>query len=191
MIRLPRTIRLDPSDTVIFARAAEPGEWAVTGTFLFAGRPPADLGRKERIAFRSGFLGIVSFGWSTLVVVSEASADERAQAVGVLAAQLVDRLGAPGVAEAIPAAEEEVAFAEDLCRDHAVGTLIALHRAGEESSIRERFRTLKPRDETAFSAGYLRGHDRAFHVVEIDGDDGEADGETVDLRTFGHGEDGR
>lgn len=191
MTRLPRTIRLDPSDTVIFAQAAEPGEWAVTGTFLFAGRPAADLGRKDQIAFRSGFLGIASFGWSTLVVVSEARADERARAVAALAAQLVDRLGAPGVDQAMPAAEEEIGFAEDLCRDHAVGTLIALHRADEGGSIRESFRTLKPRDETAFSAGYLRGHDRAFHVVEVDDEDGDEDGETIDLRTFGHQEDGR
>ncbi len=62
MIRLPRTIRLDRSDTVIFAPAAEPGEWAVPGTFLFAGRDAASLDRKERIAFRSGFLGVAGFG---------------------------------------------------------------------------------------------------------------------------------
>lgn len=34
-LKLPRTLRLDPSDTFVFAQAAEPGEWAVTGTFLF------------------------------------------------------------------------------------------------------------------------------------------------------------
>jgi hypothetical protein len=37
-----------------------------------------------------------------------------------LAAQFVAHLGAPDVATARPAAEEEVALAEDLCRDHAV-----------------------------------------------------------------------
>ncbi len=171
MTRLPRTIRLDASDTVVFARAAGRGEWAVPGTFLFAGRDPESLTRKEAIAFRSGFLGIESFGHSTLVVVTEARAEERAAAVEALAQQFVIHLGAPDSVTARPAAEEEIALAEDLCRGHAVGTLIALHRGWEDNAIRERFRTLKPRDETAFSAGYLRGHDRAFYIVETDEDD--------------------
>ena len=168
MIRLPRTIRLDASDTVVFTSPAEPGEWAVAGTFLFAGRSPETLSRKEQIAFRSGFLGIDSFGHSTLVVVSEATDDERAGAVETLAGQLVARLGAPDTATARPAAEEEIALAQDLCRGHAVGTLIALYRSREGEAIREQFRTLKPRDETIFAAGYLRGLDRAFSMVETD-----------------------
>jgi hypothetical protein len=173
VIRLPRTIRLDASDAVVFASAAEPGEWAVAGTFLFAGRPAETLSRKEQIAFRTGFLGIDSFGHSTLVVVSEATAEERAGAVEALARQLVARLGAPDMAVARPAAEEEITLAQDLCRGHAVGTLVALERSREGVAIREQFRTLKPRDETAFSAGYLRGHDRAFSLVETDEDDAE------------------
>jgi hypothetical protein len=35
MLKLPRTIRLDPSDTFVFERAADPGEWAVSGAFVF------------------------------------------------------------------------------------------------------------------------------------------------------------
>ncbi len=169
MIRLPRAIRLDASDTVVFAHAAEPGEWVVPGAFLFAGRDPDSLSRKERIAFRSGFLGVEGFGHSTLAVVSEAGAAERAAMTEALAAQLVARLGAPDLATARPAAAEEVALAEDICRSHAPNTLIALHREHlGDGSIRERFRSLKPRDETVFSATRLRGHDRAFHVVETD-----------------------
>jgi phenylpyruvate tautomerase PptA (4-oxalocrotonate tautomerase family) len=175
VIRLPRTIRLDASDTVVFAHAAEPGEWAVPGTFLFAGRPASSLSRKEAVAFRSGFLGVESFGHSTLVTVTEATSEERAAMVSRLAEQLVAHLGAPDVATARPAAEEEVALAEDLCRGHAINTLIALHRREEEGTIREQFRTLKPRDETAFSAGFLRGHDRAFHIVEEDEEDEAVD----------------
>ncbi|MFD0858707.1 DUF6505 family protein [Roseovarius aquimarinus] len=184
MIRLPRTIRLDRSDEVIFAPAAAPGEWAVPGTFLFAGRDPETLSRKERVALRSGFLGIESFGWSTLVTVSLVRREDRDAAVAALAAQLVAHLGAPGIEVAMPAAEEELALAEDLCRGHAEGTLIALHRSHEEGALRERFRTLKPRDETAFSAGYLGGHDKAFHFVETDEDEGE---DVVDLRGLAEG----
>ena len=182
MIRLPRTIRLDRSDEVVFAQAATPGEWAVPGTFLFAGRDPDTLGRKEQIAFRSGLLGVESFGWSTLVTVTFVRPSDRDEAVEMLARQLIDKLGAPDMDAARPAAEEEMTLAEDLCRGHAEGTLIALHRTQADGGIREQFRTLKPRDTTAFSAGYLSGHDKAFHVVETDEDDEEA--EHFDLASF-------
>ncbi len=184
MIRLPRTIRLDRSDEVIFAPPATPGEWAVPGTFMFAGRPAEDLNRKEKVAFRSGFLGIDSFGWSTLVMVSIARNEDRAEAVQALARQLVAQLGAPDIAAALPAAEEELALAEDLCRGHAEGTLIGLHRTADGAGIREQFRTLKPRDTTAFSAGYLSGHDKAFHFVETDEN---AEEDAFDLSSFAEG----
>ncbi|MCU0816042.1 MAG: DUF6505 family protein [Cypionkella sp.] len=171
MTRLPRTIRLDPSDKVVFAHAAEPGEWAVPGTFLFWGRTAESLSRKEAIAFRSGFLGVDSFGHSTLVAVQEARPDERAAVVERLAEQLVAHLGAPSLAVARPAAEEEVAMAESLCRDHDLNTLLALHRKHEDGAIREQFRSLRPRDETAFSASHLQGHDRAFQFFEEEAED--------------------
>lgn len=180
MIKLPRTIRLDRSDAVIFAPAAAPGEWAVPGTFLFAGRDPASMGRKEQIAFRSGFLGAESFGWSTLVTVTLVRAQDRDEAIALLARQLIAKLGAPDMAAAMPAAAEEIAMAEDLCRGHSEGTLIALHREQGETGIREQFRTLKPRDTTAFAASYLGGHDKAFHLVETDDDTDE----TFDLAAF-------
>ncbi len=44
MLKFPRTIRLDPSDTFVFERAAVPGEWAVSGAFAFWNRDPARLG---------------------------------------------------------------------------------------------------------------------------------------------------
>ena len=77
MLKFPRTIRLDPSDTFVFERAAEPGEWAVSGAFVFWNRDPATLGQKQRVALRSGFLGIDSLGWSTLAIVTEATEAER------------------------------------------------------------------------------------------------------------------
>ncbi|KIN71946.1 DUF6505 family protein [Sulfitobacter guttiformis] len=183
MIRLPRTIQLDRSDNVIFAPAAVPGEWAVTGTFVFAGRESDSLNRKEQIAFRSGFLGIESFGWSTLVTVTLVRPQDRDDATQILAQQLVDRFGAPDMAAALPAASEEMALAEELCQGHAEGTLIALHRTTAEDGIREQFRTLKPRDTTAFSAAYLGGHDKAFHMVETD----EEAEEHFDLAAFMEG----
>src|SRR3982750_1536840 len=77
MLKLPRTIRLDPSDAFVFERAAEPGEWAVTGSFLFFDQDVTALAGKGRAAFRAGFVGVESLGFSTLVMVAEASEAER------------------------------------------------------------------------------------------------------------------
>ena len=52
-MKLLRTIRLDPSDTFVFEHAAEPGEWAVSGAFMFWDRDPASMEGKARAAFRS------------------------------------------------------------------------------------------------------------------------------------------
>src|SRR5947208_5802046 len=127
MLKLPRTIRLDPSDTFVFERAAEPGEWAVSGAFAFWNRAPAALNQKQRVALRSGFLGVDSLGWSTLAIVTDATAADRRAMVERLATQLLDKFGAPDRAAARKAAEEEVAFAASLC-DHPPQTLLAVQR---------------------------------------------------------------
>src|SRR5947207_2327583 len=168
MLKLPRTIRLDPSDTFVFARAAEPGEWAVSGAFVFWNVDPAKLDQKQRVALRSGFLGIDSLGWSTLAIVTEATEAERQAMVEHLAGQLVEQFGAPDMAAARGAAEEEVAFAASLC-DHPAQTLLAVQRSLENGEIRERFRTLKPR-EAAAGADRLHAHAPAFTFHEVEGD---------------------
>jgi hypothetical protein len=178
MLKFPRTIRLDPSDTFVFERAAEPGEWAVSGAFVFWNRDPAALGQKQRVALRSGFLGIDSLGWSTLAIVTEATEADRLAIVERLAGQLLEKFGAPDFEAARLAAEEEVAFAASLC-DHPPQTLLAVQRSVENGEISERFRTLKPR-ETAPGADRLHAHASAFTFHEIEGDvDGPA--EEVDL----------
>jgi Family of unknown function (DUF6505) len=143
-LKLLRTIRLDPSDTFIFERAAEPGEWAVPGGFVFFDADPTALEGKARVAFRSGFLGIASLGFSTLVQIVEVSDEDYATAIESLAGQLVARFGAPDVATARRAAAEEFAFTASLT-DHPPDTLIAMHRVHADGAIHETFRTLKPR----------------------------------------------
>ena len=103
-MKLIRTIRLDPSDTFVFERAAEPGEWAVSGAFVFWNADVAKLEGKARSAFRGAFLGVESLGWSTLVQIVEASDADRAAAVERLAQQLVAQFGAPDIAAARAAA---------------------------------------------------------------------------------------
>jgi hypothetical protein len=172
-----RTIRLDPSDSFVFARAAEPGEWAVTGSFLFWGRDPAGLEGKERTAFRAGFVGVDSLGFSTLTVAQPIRPDERAAAVEALARHLRDELGAPDLDTARAAAEEEIAFAIALA-DHDEGTLVAMHRFVEDGEVREQFRTLKPREHVA-GTDSLHAHARAFSFHEVVEDEEPA--EQVDL----------
>ena len=141
-MKLLKTVRADTSDTFVFDEAAEAGEWAISGAFMFANLDSATLSGKRRTAFRSGFLGINSFGWSTLARIVEASEEQRSTAVEQLAARLVERCGAPDPATARAAAEEEMAFAASLC-DHAPGMLIAVARRYENEAIRESFRTLQ------------------------------------------------
>lgn len=161
-MRLLRTIRLDPSDTFVFERAAEPGEWAVSGAFMFADADPEALEGKFRAAFRGGFLGVASLGWSTLAQIVEASEADRQTLVESLATQLHERLGAPDLATARVAAEEEVAFAASLC-DQPRDTLIAVRRTVEDGAIREAFRTLHPRG--------TRKPMRAFSFLEVENEE--------------------
>jgi hypothetical protein len=126
---------------------------------------------------RAGFLGIESLGWSTLTQVVDATDADRAAAVERLAAQLVARFGAPDLAAARPAAEEEIAFAASLC-DHPPGTLIAMHRVLEDGALRETFRTLKPRE----GAKPLR----AFAFLDVEGEEAGAE-DNVDLVNLAEG----
>ena len=169
-MKLLRTIRLDASDTFVFDAAAEPGEWAVSGAFVFWHKDPATLDGKARAAFRSGFLGVASLGWSTLVQIVETNAAERAQLVALLAEQLTRHFGAPTTAAATAAAEEEVAFAQSLC-DVPADSVVAVHRTYEDGAVRESFRTLRPRDGAK--------PERVFSFLEVEGED--EPGERIDL----------
>jgi Family of unknown function (DUF6505) len=177
-VKLLRTIRLDPSDTFVFEKAAEPGEWAVSGAFAFAHLDATKLEGKARAAFRSGFLGIDSLGWSTLVQIVEASEEDRAGAVAMLARRLVEHFGAPDLATARPAAEEEIAFAASLS-EQPKGMLAAVSRKYDDGAIREAFRTLTP----SFGPKPMR----AYAFLEVAGEDEPAE-EHVDLMTIAKGE---
>jgi hypothetical protein len=172
-VKLLRTIALDPSDAFVFDVPAEPGEWAVPGAFRFCDQDPAALGGKARAAFRSGFLGVQSWGWSTLVQIVPATENDCRTLVDLLATQLVDRLGAPDIATARAAAQEEIVFAQSLCT-HPISSLIAVHRTAGDGEVRETFRRLQLREG--------QGHGRAFSFMEVE-NDAESDGDLnlVDL----------
>jgi hypothetical protein len=172
--KLLRTIRLDPSDTFAFERAAEPGEWAVPGTFMFLDQDVAALKGKAKIAFRSGFLGIDTAGWSTIAVVVTASREERDNAVRLLADYLMTEHGAPDIGVALAAADEEITFAES-CAQHPEQTLVVIYRSLDaDGEIIEQFRTVK--------AGLPFNKDqmsRVFTFHEVEGE--EEPEERIDL----------
>lgn len=158
-MKLLRTIALDPSDTFVFDVAAEPGDWAVSGAFRFCDRDPEKLNGKDRSAFRSGFLGVQSWGWSTLVQIVPATEHDRRALVELLAGRLVERFGAPDLATARLAADEEVSFAQSLCT-HPAGALIAVHRSASDGVVRESFRRLQLREG--------QSHSKAFSFMEVE-----------------------
>ena len=169
-MKLLQTIQLDSSDSFVFECAAAPGEWAVSGAFAFMSQDIPALQGKARTAFRAGFLGLGSFGHSTLVQIVDAGEQDRAVAVETLAMKLVDQFGAPDLAAARVAAEEEISFAASLC-DHPTGVIVAVTRIFEAGSIRETFRTLRPG---------VQSPSRVFDFVEVVGEQESAE-EHLDL----------
>ncbi|HEV2624608.1 MAG TPA: DUF6505 family protein [Xanthobacteraceae bacterium] len=176
-MKLLRTIRLDASDTFVFDVPAEAGDWAVSGAFIFWDKDPANLEGKARAAFRSGFLGVKSLGWSTLAQVVEATEAERAALVDTLADQLIEHFGAPTIEAARAAAEEEIAFAESLCTIPQ-DSIIAVHRSFENDAVRETFRALRGREGAKPT--------RAFSFIETESDDEPS--EQIDLIALGERE---
>lgn len=142
-MKLLRTIRFDQSDTRVFPEAADPGEWAVPGTFVFADADPEKLGRQEKQAFANGFLGLDSFGWSTLVTVANIEREDYDAVIEGLARHLQQDYGAPDFATARAAAKEEVDYAVSLS-EHPINTLLSLSRFVEGDAIREQFRIVPP-----------------------------------------------
>jgi hypothetical protein len=101
------------------------------------------------------------------VQIVPATEDDRQTLVDLLAKQLVGRFGAPDLAAARRAAEEEVAFAQSLCT-HPVSALIAVHRSASDGEVRESFRRLQLREG--------QRHGKAFSFMEVeDGTEPDSD----------------
>ena len=158
-MKFPRTIRLDISDANAFPLAAEPEEWAVTGTFAFADTDPAAMTNKEQLAFRNGWLGTESFGRSTFVQVAVIPDNEFEDVVRKLAARLFERYGAPDMLVAADAARQEAEYTASLC-DHSAGTMLAIERDFSDEGVTEKIRVIPAQGEGA--------HAKIWSVVEDD-----------------------
>src|SRR3546814_16262851 len=103
------------SDLRVFEHACEPGEGAIPGGFVFATADPATLEGKAQLAFRSGWLGLASFGHATLVEVAEIAEPEFFALVERLARHLEAGYGAPSFGHALAAARHALDDAAGLC----------------------------------------------------------------------------
>ena len=151
-MKFPAVIRLDESDTKVFARAAEPGELAVPGTFAFADLDLEALAGKERQGFVSGWLGTESFGRATLVAVREIDEEDFEAVVRRLSGHFVEHYGAPDVLAALDPARREADYAAGLC-EHDRNTLLAVEREAGADGIIERFRVVAPPSSGMTHAG--------------------------------------
>lgn len=158
-MKFMKTIRFDPSDSFVYEKAAEPDEWAIPGGFAFAGAAENTLVGKSRQAFSNGFLSLETFGHSTFVSVTEASAERIDALTRHLAQHFVDCHGAPSFEEATTVAQGEIDFALELCRDVPVNSVFALRRFFDEAGeLREEFHLVKPPGEKL--------HARVWDIVE-------------------------
>ena len=147
-MRFLRALRLDASDDEVYPRAANAGEWVVPGSFVFTfnERPPEQLDTGERSAFRHGFLGLSSFGWSTLAVIAEIPDAEHRQVLERLARHFVEHYGAPDTEAALIEARKEVEFCESLCTPDT-NTVLSVQRDWIDGEVKEAYRVHRPRSD--------------------------------------------
>lgn len=148
-MKFAKTIRFDKSDLNIFPLASEEGELAIVGTFNFYNLKQDDLKGKVKQAFSNGFMGCTTFGYSTLVSLVNIKEKELQQLKTNLGKYLIDNFGAPSQEMAEEAANEEINFMLDLCKNHEIGSLLSLSRTWENDGIKERFRNLPKADSCA------------------------------------------
>ena len=116
-MKLARTIRFDRSDINVFPLAADEGEWALVGTFCFAEIDEAKLTGKVKQAFSNGFIGLQSFGFSTLVSVATAKKQDLDTIETILAERFIREFGAPDDAAASGSCTRGIGFhGGPLCR---------------------------------------------------------------------------
>ena len=148
-MKFAKTIRFDKSDLNIFPLASEEGELAIVGTFNFYNLKQDDLKGKVKQAFSNGFMGCTTFGYSTLVSLVNIKEKELQQLKTNLGKFLIDNFGAPSQEMAEEAANEEINFMLDLCKNHEIGSLLSLSRTWEIDGIKEKFRNLPKADSCA------------------------------------------
>ena len=143
-MKLARAIRLDDSDTEVFATPAAPGEWVIPGTFAYSNWTEDDLTGKALQEFTHGWLGLESFGRASVTAVTSITATERTALIDILAFHFTESWGAPNLEAARPVAEAEIADMIALCADQEINTLIVLERELTSEGVKDWFRMVPP-----------------------------------------------
>ncbi len=139
-----KVIRFDASDDNVYPKGAEPGEWAVSGTFEFSDVAPEDFQGKVKQAFSNGLMGLKTYGRTTFVTVSEMSEGEYDEAVELLIDYFMAEFDAPSREEADPFAREEIDYIAEMCSEKPVNTLFAVRRfVDDDGNLREEFHEIK------------------------------------------------
>ena len=143
-MKFGRLIRLDDSDLNVFDSPADPGEWAIPGTFAYSNWSEDDLTGKARQAFAHGWLGLESFGRGSVAAVTTITEAEHEGLTDILAFHFTEAWGAPSLAAARPVAEAEIAQMVELCADMDINTLMVIERELTADGVKERFRMVPP-----------------------------------------------
>jgi hypothetical protein len=145
-MKFSKTIRFDKSDLNVFEISSEEGEWAISGAFEYSNDTMISLKGKRKQSFSNGFLGLESYGRSTLVSISKINQKEKEKLSYSLACYFVKQYRAPSFDDASFAANQEISFMIELCEKHEIGTLLAVNRTLEDDGIHEKFRSLPKQD---------------------------------------------
>ena len=143
MHKLPKVVRLDGSDIQVYESAANPGEIAVPGGFEFLEDSINKMHGKRLQGFLTGFLGIETFGRSTLVAITSIDSEEYQNAINQLSVNILSLFSTLDRSSALKAALDEIHYAESLC-EYDEGTVLALEREFIDKDIKERFKKFIP-----------------------------------------------
>ncbi len=141
-MRFLKAVRLDDSDTRVFGAdgAASADEWVVSGGYAAAGGGIGEhtLGHRDNT-----FIGVESHGRCTIAEVHEIDPATYRALVGQLAQHFLDDLGAPSLAAASAAAEDECAYTADLCESFSAEVWITVRREETADGVGERYSVYK------------------------------------------------
>lgn len=143
-MKLARAIHFDDSDTRVFHSPARTGEWCISGGFEFSNWSEGDLVGKAKQAFSNGWMGIETFGRTSLVAVAQIEPYEREALAKSLAQHFVDIYGAPSVEAAMGTALEEIDHMIAICEEQPPNTLLTVARELTEAGVRESYGMIEP-----------------------------------------------
>src|SRR4029450_4466643 len=139
-MKLLKSVRLDDSDERIFAAeggAAGDGEWMVSGGYAVCGLTEGH--RIPQCHCLTTFVAVGSCRRSTIAEVAEIDAASYERLTEALARHFVETLGAPSLAAARAAAEDEMRYTADLAAGFPDDVWITVRREVTADGLSERY----------------------------------------------------